>query len=50
MSKTKAPPNDASGPATAAPAEQPIYRSNPEVDVKIDAYIKENPKYWAYVQ
>lgn len=50
MSKTKAPPNDASGPAAAAPADQPIYRSNPEVDAKIDAYIKENPKYWAYVQ
>jgi hypothetical protein len=22
----------------------------PEVDAKIDAYIKENPKYWTYVQ
>ena len=29
---------------------QPTFRSNPEVDAKIDAYIKENPKYWAYVQ
>lgn len=26
------------------------YRSNPEVDAKIDAYVKENPKYWAYIQ
>ena len=34
----------------AAPAEQPTFRSNPEVDAKIDAYIKENPKYWTYVQ
>ena len=50
MSKTKAPPNDATGPAAAAPDDQPTYRSNPEVDAKIDAYIKENPKYWAYVQ
>lgn len=53
MSKTKAPQNDATGPAAAAaatPTDQPMYRSNPEVDAKIDAYIKENPKYWAYVQ
>ena len=34
----------------AAPAEQPTFRSNPEVDAKIDAYIKDNPKYWAYIQ
>ena len=49
MTKTKpsAPPG-AGG--TAAPAEQPTFRNNPEVDAKIDAYIKENPKYWAYVQ
>src|SRR5258706_9497955 len=45
--KTPAPP----GPrGTAAPSEQPTYRQNPEVDAKIDAYIKENPKYWAYIQ
>src|SRR5205823_14805865 len=31
-------------------ADQPTYRNNPEVDAKIDSYIKENPKYWAYVQ
>ena len=35
---------------SAAPNDQPTYRSNPEVDAKIDAYVKENPKYWAYVQ
>jgi hypothetical protein len=45
--KTSA-PTSASG--NAAPAEQPTFRSNPEVDAKIDAYIKENPKYWTYVQ
>ncbi len=45
--KTTAPPS-ASG--NAAPAEQPTFRTNPEVDAKIDAYIKENPKYWTYVQ
>ena len=49
MSKIKPPvPPSASG--NAAPAEQPTFRSNPEVDAKIDAYIKENPKYWTYVQ
>lgn len=49
MTKTKpsAPP---SAGGNAAPIEQPTFRSNPEVDAKIDAYIKENPKYWAYVQ
>lgn len=34
----------------AAATDQPTFRSNPEVDAKIDAYIKDNPKYWAYVQ
>src|SRR5580698_8891742 len=46
-SKTSAPP---SAGGNAGPADQPTFRSNPEVDAKIDAYIKENPKYWAYVQ
>lgn len=46
-SKTNA-PTSASG--TAAPSEQPTFRQNPEVDAKIDAHIRENPKYWAYVQ
>ena len=41
-------PSSASG--NAAPPESPTFRSNPEVDAKIDAYIKENPKYWTYVQ
>lgn len=45
--KSSAPPSDS---GNAAPTEQPTFRSNPEVDAKIDAYIKENPKYWAYVQ
>lgn len=34
----------------AAPTDPPTFRSNPEVDAKIDAHIKENPKYWAYIQ
>jgi rubrerythrin len=41
-------PTNARG--VAAPTDQPTYRSNPEVDAKIDAHIKENPKYWTYVQ
>ncbi len=45
--RTSAPPG-AGG--NAAPIDQPTFRSNPEVDAKIDAYIKDNPKYWAYVQ
>jgi hypothetical protein len=46
-SKPSAPPS-ASG--NAAPTDTPTFRNNPEVDAKIDAYIKDNPKYWAYVQ
>ena len=45
--KTSAPPS-ASG--NAAPTDTPTFRNNPEVDAKIDSYIQENPKYWAYVQ
>jgi hypothetical protein len=49
MTKTKpSAPTGASG--SAAPADPPTFRSNPEVDAKIDAHIKDNPKYWAYVQ
>ena len=49
MSKPKpsSPPSDG---GSAAPTDTPTFRSNPEVDAKIDAYIKENPKYWNYVQ
>jgi len=45
--KSSAPP---SAGGSAAPADQPTFRSNPEVDAKIDAYIRDNPKYWAYIQ
>ena len=47
--KTK-PSAPASASGNAAPADMPTFRTNPEVDAKIDAYIKENPKYWSYVQ
>lgn len=46
--KTKPSPNGANG--ANAPAEPPAYRINPEVEAKIDTHIKENPKYWNYVQ
>jgi len=50
MSKTKNPANGAS-PAPASEANEPReYRNIPEVDAKIDAYIKENPRRWAYIQ
>jgi hypothetical protein len=47
MPKPKTSPS--SGTDGAMP-EQPNYRSNPEVDAKIDAYIKDNPKYYTYIQ
>lgn len=46
MSKTKPATN---GGATDG-AEQPAFRNVPEVDAKIDAYIQDNPKYFAYLQ
>lgn len=47
MSTKKTPPNGA--PGAGAPPEA-NYRVNPEIEGKIDAHIKENPKYWAYLQ
>ena len=47
---TKAKPAPNGAPGASAPQEPPTYRSNPEVEAKIDAYIKENPKHWTYLQ
>jgi hypothetical protein len=44
--KTKTPPNGANNSST----EPVTYRVNPEVDAKIDDYIKNNPKNWAFLQ
>ena len=39
------------GTASAEPAnDTPKLRDNAEVNTKIDAYIKANPKEWAYIQ
>src|ERR1039457_411395 len=46
--KPKTPPNGANG--AGAPADPITYRINPEVEAKIDAHIKENPKYWNFIQ
>lgn len=41
-------------PGTSAEPEitsdPPVYRSNPEVDARIDRYIRDNPRHWAYIQ
>jgi hypothetical protein len=47
MSTKKTPPN---GAASASAPPEANYRINPEVEAKIDAHIKENPKHWAYLQ
>ena len=48
---TKSKPSTPPGAGgNAAPTDQPNFRSNPEVDARIDAYIRDNPKYWAYLQ
>jgi hypothetical protein len=49
MSKTKSTALTGTG-GNSASADQPNFRNNPEVDAKIDTYIQENPKYWAYIQ
>ena len=43
--KPKAEPGDA-----AQEGQQPQFKENPQVNAKIDDYIKNNPKYWDYVQ
>lgn len=48
--KTKTPPVGGKPGANAGNNEPREYRVNPEIDAKIDAYIKENPKDWAYIQ
>ena len=50
MSTTKIKSAPTGSPGASAPQEPPTYRINPEVEGKIDAYIKENPKYWNYLQ
>src|SRR5882724_5989054 len=45
--KIKTPPN---GAASSTSVDPTTYRTNPEVEGKIDAYIKENPKHWTYLQ
>ncbi len=45
--KTKTPPAAAAG-ATAS--SEPNYRINPEVEAKIDNWIKQNPKSWDYIK
>jgi len=51
MSTTKTKPTPSNGaPGANAPQEPANYRINPEVEAKIDSYIKENPKYWNYLQ
>ena len=44
--KTKTPPNGAPG---ANASTKPNYRINPEVETKIDNWIKQNPKSWDYI-
>jgi len=46
--KTKTPATAA--PGISAPQELPTLRNVPEVDAKIDSYIKENPKYFSFLQ
>ena len=46
--KGKTPPNGAAG--ATAPNEPRTYRTNPEMEAKIDNWIKQNPKGWDYIK
>lgn len=48
LKKTKSNGNDASG--ESSDTTQSGFRNNPQVDAKIDDYIKNNPKHWEYIQ
>jgi hypothetical protein len=50
MSTTKLKPTPTNTATAGAPVEPTNYRINPEVEAKIDAFIKENPKTWNYLQ
>lgn len=50
LKRTDKPTNGNSTPAADAAGDVPKLRDNPEVNAKIDAYIKANPKEWAYIQ
>jgi hypothetical protein len=50
MSTTKQKPTPTSTATAGASSEPTTYRINPEVEAKIDSYIKENPKTWNYLQ
>ena len=50
MTKTKPPPNGAPAAPAASENGPRELRNIPEIDAKIDAYIQEHPKDWAYLQ
>lgn len=49
MLKGKQKPADNGAAANEQP-EQPQFKENPEINAKIDDYIKSNPKHWDYIQ
>jgi hypothetical protein len=48
IKKTKSNGSDASGESTDS--TQSTFRDNPQINAKIDDYIKNNPKHWEYIQ
>ncbi len=50
ISTTKPKPTPNGAASATGPQDPANYRTNPEVEAKIDAHIKENPKYWNYLQ
>ena len=48
MLKGRSKPED--GGAASAAESQPQFKENPQVNAKIDDYIRANPKHWEYIQ
>lgn len=52
MENTPTPKATAGKPTPTGSAVDPTqpYKSNPEVDARIDTYIQENPKHWEFIR
>ena len=50
LKRTEKNANESTAVTTDPSNEPPRFRENPDINGKIDAYIRANPKRWAYIQ
>lgn len=50
LKRTEKNSNDSTSVTADASNDSPRFRENSDINAKIDAYIKANPKRWAYIQ